>query len=309
MRPDLNLLYALEALLDEGSVVAAARRMHLSAPAMSRTLARIRETTGDPIFVQSGRQLVPTPRALELHQQIKGALQGAAGLLAPGEQVDLKLLDARFNVRANDIFIGIHAGRLLDAMQQAMPRATLCFAPEEDDLDDDALRSGRVDLFISASRPLGHEIRVQPLFSVRVVGVACEDHPLFKDEITPRRVARWGHMGVSRRGKTQGPIDDALAHLGLDRHVALVVPTASSALLALQGSDLILPLPEPLARQALRMGMKIRAFELPLALDGVLITQAWHPRHQMAPAHQWLRRAIRELTAADRGEAGPDPVR
>ena len=86
MRPDLNLLYALEALLDEGSVVAAARRMHLSAPAMSRTLARIRETTGDPIFVQSGRQLVPTPRALELHQQIKGALQGAAGLLAPGSR-------------------------------------------------------------------------------------------------------------------------------------------------------------------------------------------------------------------------------
>ena len=94
-----------------------------------------------------------------------------------GEQVDLELLDARFNVRANDIFIGIHAGRLLDAMQQAMPRATLCFVPEEDDLDDDALRSGRVDLFISASRPLGHEIRVQPLFSIRVVGVAREDHP------------------------------------------------------------------------------------------------------------------------------------
>ena len=91
--------------------------------------------------------------------------------------------------------------------------------------------------------------------------------------------------------------------------MALVVPTASSALLALQGSDLILPLPEPLAWQALRMGMKIRAFELPLALDGVLITQAWHPRHQMAPAHQWLRRAIRELTAADRGEAGPAPAR
>ena len=196
--------------------------------------------------------------------------------------MDLELLDARFNVRANDIFIGIHAGRLLDAMQQAMPRATLCFVPEEDDLDDDALRSGRVDLFISASRPLGHEIRVQPLFSIRVVGVAREDHPCSR---TRSRRAAWraGAISASRAGARQGPIDDALARLGLDRHVALVVPTASSALLALQGSDLILPLPEPLAWQALRMGMKIRAFELPLALDGVLITQAWHPRHQMAP--------------------------
>ena len=158
----------------------------------------------------------------------QGCAPGRRRPAGAGEQVDLELLDARFNVRANDIFIGIHAGRLLDAMQQAMPRATLCFVPEEDDLDDDALRSGRVDLFISASRPLGHEIRVQPLFSIRVVGVAREDHPV-QDEITPRRLARWGHIGVSRRGKTQGPIDDALARLGLDRHVALVVPTASSA--------------------------------------------------------------------------------
>ena len=108
MRPDLNLLYALQALLEEGSVVGAARRMNLSAPAMSRTLARIRETTGDPIFVQSGRALVPTPRALQLREQIQDALQQASGVLAPGEQVDLKRLDTRFNVRANDIFTGIY---------------------------------------------------------------------------------------------------------------------------------------------------------------------------------------------------------
>jgi DNA-binding transcriptional LysR family regulator len=118
-------------------------------------------------------------------------------------------------------------------------------------------------------------------------------------------VARWGHIGVSRRGKTQGPIDAALARLGLDRHVALVVPTPSSALLALQGSDLILPLPEQLARHALRMGMRVRLFELPLALSSVLITQAWHPRYQHEPAHQWLRRTIRRLTEDGR-EAAAD---
>lgn len=304
MRPDLNLLYALDALLEEGSVVGAARRMNLSPPAMSRTLARIREATGDPIFVQSGRQLVPTPRALELRNQIKGAIQSATGVLAPGAEVDLKLLDTRFNVRANDIFIGIYAGRLLDAMQREMPHATLCFTPEEDDIDDDALRDGRVDLFISASRPLGHEIRVQPLFTTRIVGVACEGHPLFKDEITPKRLARWGHIGVSRRGKTQGPIDDALAAHDLRRHVSLVVPTPSCALLALQGSDLILPLPEHLARYALQMGIKVRVFALPLALSSVLITQAWHPRFQLDQAHQWLRRTIRELTEDGRDAAG-----
>lgn len=296
MRPDLNLLYALQALLEEGSVVGAARRMNLSAPAMSRTLARIRETTGDPIFVQSGRALVPTLRALQLREQIQDALQQASGVLAPGEQVDLKRLDTRFNVRANDIFTGIYAGRLLDALQNDMPRATLRFMPEEDDVDDEMLRAGRVDLFISASRQLGHEIRVQPLFTTRMVGVACADHPLFMDEISARRVARWGHISVSRRGKSHGPIDEALARQGLDRQVTLTVPTPSAALLALHGSDLILPLPEQLARTAVDMGMKIRLFEMPLELEPVLIMQAWHPRFQHAPAHQWLRRTIRALT-------------
>ena len=79
------------------------------------------------------------------------------------------------------------------------------------------------------------------------------------------------------------------------------MPTPSAALLALHGSDLILPLPEQLARAAVQMGMKVRLFDLPLALDPVLITQAWHPRFQHEPAHQWLRRTIRDLTEAARG--------
>ncbi|MDG9928647.1 MULTISPECIES: LysR family transcriptional regulator, partial [unclassified Pseudomonas] len=96
--PDLNLLVALDILLDEGSVVGAARRMHLSAPAMSRTLARIREAVGDPILVRAGRGLVPTPRALELREQVRGVVEQAAGLFRSSE-VDLPTLQRQFNVR------------------------------------------------------------------------------------------------------------------------------------------------------------------------------------------------------------------
>ncbi|MEG2962679.1 MAG: LysR family transcriptional regulator, partial [Janthinobacterium sp.] len=75
--PDLNLLVALDILLEEGSAVAAARRMNLSAPAMSRTLARIRDAIGDPVFVRSGRGLTPTPRALELREQVRSVVEQA----------------------------------------------------------------------------------------------------------------------------------------------------------------------------------------------------------------------------------------
>lgn len=203
-RPDLNLLLALDALLDEGSVIGAARRMHLSAPAMSRTLSRIREALGDPVFVQVGRKLMPTPKALALREQVRAAVEQASQVFATDAEIDLKLLDRRFNVRATDEFVSIHLGHLLDAMAREMPRAMLRFSPEEDDVDEEALRSGRIDLFISASRKLGPEIRVQPLFTTTFVGVARANHPIFDDEITPERLTRWEHINVSRRGRPSG---------------------------------------------------------------------------------------------------------
>lgn len=297
--PDLNLLIALDILLEEGSVAAAARRMNLSAPAMSRTLGRIRDTLGDPVFVQAGRKLVPTPRALALREQVRAAVEQATQVLTQGENVPLVGLDRRFNVRANDTFTGFYSGRLLEIMAQEMPRALLHFVPEEDDVDVELLRSGRVDLFISAARQLGPEIRVQPLFTTRFVGLARHDHPIFAGDISPEQLTRWGHISISRRGKATGPIDSALEQQGLQRQISLIVATPYSAIFALQDSDLLLPLPEHLARSAVSAGMRVRTFELPVPLETVLLTQAWHPRFQQDAAHRWLRQTIRQLCIND----------
>src|SRR3954464_15423811 len=99
---DANLLRALDALLRDGSVTAAARRMNLSPPAMSHALARLRETVGDPLFVRAGNRLVPTPRALAMRDR---GLRGAAGigdLVRPEQPLDVAALDRPFVVRASD---------------------------------------------------------------------------------------------------------------------------------------------------------------------------------------------------------------
>lgn len=297
--PDLNLLIALDILLEEGSVVGAARKMNLSPAAMSRTLGRIRETLKDPILVPAGRKLVPTPRALALREEVRLAVSQVTHLLTPDSAIDVSLLARRFNVRANDVFVGLYSGRLLEKMALEMPLASLYFSAEEDNVDDDVLRRGNVDLYISASRPLGAEIRVQPLFSTSFVGIAREGHPIFDNPISMESLTHWEHIGVSRRGKFSGPIDDALAEAGLQRKVALVVATPFTALFALQDSDLLLPLPEHLARHAQAAGLRIRLFQLPIALQTVLFTQAWHPRFQQDPAHLWLRRTIHSLCNID----------
>src|SRR3954463_13268323 len=103
--PDLNLLVTLDVLLAEGSVARAAQRLRLSPSAMSRALARLRETTGDPLLVRSGRALVPTPRALELRDPVRHLVRDVEGVLAPQAAPDLARTTRTFSVRASDGFV------------------------------------------------------------------------------------------------------------------------------------------------------------------------------------------------------------
>lgn len=292
--PDLNLIIALDALLDEGSVIGAARRMNLSPPAMSRTLTRIRHQLGDPILVKSGRKMVPTPRALALRDEVHQVMGEAIRLLQPQSGVDLSQLERTFTLHANDVFISAFGGVLLSRLRQEAGNVGLRFTPESGS-DEDSLRDGKVDLYISAMRPLGDDIHVQSLFSTHFMGLAREDHPIFASEITPESFARYEQISVSRRGRARGPIDKRLAELGLVRHISLVVPTFHSGVFSLGNSDLILPLPGHVVRAVQEMGIKTRAFPLPVELDAIPIVQAWHPRFQNDPAHQWLRRTIHQL--------------
>src|SRR5271167_1840915 len=99
---DLNLLVALDALLAEGSVTGAARRLGLSSSAMSRTLARLRSATGDPLLVRAGRGLVPTPRAAELREQVHELTRDAQTVLNPQtSHLDVTSLERTFTIRAN----------------------------------------------------------------------------------------------------------------------------------------------------------------------------------------------------------------
>src|SRR6478609_1775713 len=111
--PDLNLLVTLDVLLAEGSVARAARRLRLSPSAMSRALARLRDTTGDPLLVRAGRGLVPTPRALALREQVGGLVRDAQAVLRPAEGLDPAALSRTFTLRITDGFVENFGARLL----------------------------------------------------------------------------------------------------------------------------------------------------------------------------------------------------
>src|SRR5471032_2799131 len=143
--PDLNLLITLDVLLTEGSVTRAAQRLRLSPSAMSRALARLRETTGDPLLVRAGRGLVPTPRALALREQVSQLVQDAEAVLRPAATLDLSQLVRTFTLRTSDGFVENFGPALLARIAKEAPGVRLRFVHKPDKAST-PLRDGSVDL-------------------------------------------------------------------------------------------------------------------------------------------------------------------
>jgi DNA-binding transcriptional LysR family regulator len=282
-------------LLAEGSVARAARRLRLSPSAMSRALARLRETTGDPLLVRAGRGLVPTPRALELRERVSRLVEDGNAVLRPAEKLKLEQLVRTFTLRTSEGFAENFGPALIARVGKEAPGVRLCFV-QKPDKDSAPLRDGLVDLETGVvGKTAAPELRVQALFRDRFVGVVRLGHPLCRGEITPSRYAAGRHIYVSRQGLDKGPIDAALKRLGLERKIVTIVGGFSTALALARASDLIATVPETHSGN-LRAGM--HSFPLPVSSPKITVSLLWHPRLDADPAHRWLRAHVRQVCAA-----------
>lgn len=290
--PDLNLLITLDALLQEGSVAGAARRLRLSPSAMSRALARLRDATGDPLLVRAGRGLVPTPRALELRDPVHRLVRDAETALRPAGTLDPRRLERTFTLRVRDGFVENLGPTLLARIAAEAPGVRLRFVPKTDK-DSAPLRTGAIDLDTGVvGGSTGPEVIAQALFRDRFIGVVRPAHPLAEGGVTAERYAAGRHVAVSRRGLEGGPIDDALKTLGLERRIAVFVDGFAAALAFARASDLIASVPER-HTGSLREGL--HSFPLPVPLPEFTVSLLWHPRLDADPAHRWLRSCVRAV--------------
>lgn len=293
--PDLNLLLTLDVLLSEGSVAGAARRLHLSPSAMSRALARLREVTGDPLLVRAGRNLVPTPRAIELRGQVGPIVEGAKAVLRPAVALDLTRLSRRFVLRSSEGFTETFGPQLLALVAAQAPGVTLRFLTKPDK-ESAPLREGEVDLETGViDAGTAPELRATPLFRDRWIGVVRGDHPLAAGPVTAETFLQASHIHILRRGLHSNEIDEAARAAGLERRIATVVSGFSTALSLVRDTDLIATVPER-HTQGLRRGL--HGFDLPFGVAPFTISMLWHPRMDGDEAHRWLRGLVRAVCAA-----------
>lgn len=289
---DLNLLITLNVLLEECSVARAAERIKLSPSAMSRSLARLRKITGDPLLVRAGRSLIPSPRAIEIREQVNQLVQGAEAVLRPVEKLDLLNLERTFTIRTSDGFVENFGSQLIERIRSQAPKVRLRFIPKLTK-ESTLLREGSVDLETGVEgAKTSPEVRMRTLFTDHFVGVVHLNHPLSEGEVTLSRYASEDHVLVSKQGGDRGPVDDVLGSLGLERNIATLVGGYSASLAIAKACDMVATVPERHTGN-LRAGMF--TFVLPFDMPEIPVSMFWHPRMDGDQAHKWLRECVRDV--------------
>ncbi|RIL05203.1 MAG: transcriptional regulator [Proteobacteria bacterium] len=292
-RIDLNLLLALDALLDERNVTRAARRLGVTQPALSGALGRLRALFDDPLFVRTRHGVVPTPRAEALAEPLARWLADARELVAPA-RFEPAASERTFSISANDYMQHALLVPFARALERRAPRAALALWPQPEDLAAQLAR-GALDLAVTIAEWAPPDLPSRALYEERYVGIVRRGHAWTRRRPSLDAFCAAKHVLVSPAGGgLRGPTDDALALLGRQRRVAL---TVSSFLLVpgvVASRELVAVVPERLlGRQP-----GVARFALPVDLPPIRAIAVWHPRWHRDPAHAWARALLAEVAAS-----------
>jgi DNA-binding transcriptional LysR family regulator len=292
---DLNLLVALDAVLQEGSMGRAAALLGISKPAMSHAMARLRAQIGDPIVVRAGQRWVLSDRAQALAPTVRGLVADAFSALAPGGgAVDLGK-ERQYRVHTTDHVLSLLGVELARALAREAPRASIRFLPLLDE-EAGALRED-VDLAIGAFHEMPDDLRQQRLFREPYACVVRKGHPKVRGKLTLPTFVELDHVVIAPRGRPGGLVDTALRKRKLRRRVVQTLPFFAVAFELVAESDCVATVSERLAKKhAERYGLQ--ALEPPLALPPCTVAQVWHARVDADAGHTWLRKLIARIAHA-----------
>lgn len=290
---DLNLLKALSALLETESVSKAANLANLSQPAMSRALSRLQQTMKDPLLIRSGRGMVLTPRGEALRDPVRDALSQLSRVFKP-QVFDPSKADNRFRIMAPDYLAQTIMPPVIAQVFNIAPKVRI----EIENLSATGITEmceGKISLGFGVVNdgPELVNVAAQALFKDRQICLMRKNHPLAKKKMSLKNYAAASHALLSITGKGGGRVDDILKEHDLKRTIALRVTHFLTISAVIAPTDLIITVPEHLARQVMTDELAVVPLPKPLQTPPFTISQIWHERFTADPAHQWLRRMIK----------------
>lgn len=291
-RLDLNLLMTLEALLQERNVTKAARRLHLSQPAVSAQLSRLRVLFGDPLLLPAQRGMTPTAKAIELLGPLRDSLDHIRETIASNEHFDPVKARLDVVIACTDYLQVALVQPLALALRRDAPGMRVAVRHLDIAQLETQMARGDVDLafMTPCDAPVG--LRAKPLFDERYVLIGRRNHPRLRRHMTIDAFVRLEHVVVSLRGGDFAtPVDATLATLGHRRRVVL---SAASFLVVpelVACSDFVALVPERLVRGR----MDVRVVACPFPVDGFTVGMVWHARNHTHGGQRWLRERVAAL--------------
>jgi DNA-binding transcriptional LysR family regulator len=295
-RIDLNLMVAFEALMADRSVSAAARRLGVSQPAMSSTLARLRALFDDALLVRSGQVMLPTVRALRLEAQIGEALKQLRAALEPPAPFSPGTSRRVFNVSGGDYATMVILPHLAARIAEEAPAVDLRFRFVEKDDVFDLLDTDDLDLALGVFPNPPKRFGLLALFDETFVSVARQGHPGLGNGMTLDSFVAAGHLLVTERGDAQGAVDAVLAKLGRERRIALTVPHVLVVPSVLANSDLVATVGRRVARLFARAA-SLAIYDTPVVMPSWRLSMLWSRQKADDPGLVWLRGLLSKIGA------------
>jgi DNA-binding transcriptional LysR family regulator len=299
---DLNLLRVFDAVMAEGSLTRAAAALAMTQPAVSHALRRLREFSGEELFVRVAYGVRPTPRAEALWPQVRLALATLRQALAP-EDFDPQRDAAQLRLATDDATAALLAPPLVARIENEAALVHLRLTPLATRDPRRLIEQGDTDLAVGFFPELvativaegrDSHLRQQLLYDTRYLCVMRRGHPLAERELTLEAYLQAHHVAVSFSGRLQTFVDQALTALGQQRRVVLTVNQFLTAGRVAAQSDLLTVLPERFV-EATGRGAELVTRPLPFALRTVRVTMVWHLRNDANPAQRWLRERVLQV--------------
>ena len=303
---DLNLLRVFDAVMTEQNLTRAAGHLAMTQPAVSNALKRLRDALGDELLIRTAFGVKPTPRAEALWPAVRRALSELEAAVTP-DTFDVSHAQATFRMAMADATAALWLPALMRSIESDAPGLDIRMVPLTTREPRPMLMRGDIDLAVGffpgvaaqlsgSQSGTGSPIRHERLYTGRYVCVMRQDHPLASQELTLDSYCAARHLLVSFSGRAHGLIDEALAHMNRERHIALTVNQFFTAGKIVADTDLITVLPHHLIA-ATGMTEALISRELPFPLPSVHIDMLWHERDGRSPTHKWLRSHLMTMTA------------
>jgi DNA-binding transcriptional LysR family regulator len=295
---DLNLLLVFDALMQEQNLSRAAERLHMSQPAVSNALSRLRLQLNEPLFVRTARGMSPTPRAHALHASVKQGLQWLQQGINPHESFDPAAAQQVFTLAMNDYAQSGLLPPLLTHLQHVAPHVTLIVENDDATHLPARLTTGLVDLAVDYLYFDDPELCYQPLQEETLAVIGCQHHPAFAGGLTLERYQAARHVSIPPRAGRGSPLEIVLGSARVQRQVQLYVPHYITIPSIVANSDLLGTVPQRLA-DYFAAQFPLAVAPLPIPIPPVQVSLIWHRQQNLTPGLSWLREQITALVGGD----------